>query len=111
VGVGVFSSRSRDVALALCPARSLSRLFYVTPSLTALLGAALLSAPHRHGHEEDHQHDGDCHHDYDDAGANRKYDKGGGHASPSQWTVAQLTSATVKSEASLVLRLARRRLP
>jgi hypothetical protein len=88
VWAGVFSARPRDVALVLCPPRSLSRLLYVTPSLTALLGAAHLSAPHRHSHEEDHEHDGDCHHDHDYAGANRKYDNGGAHASPSQWTVA-----------------------
>jgi hypothetical protein len=81
---GVLSARPRNVAFALCPPRSLSRLLYVSPSLTALLGAALLSAPHRHSHEEDHEHDGDCHHDHDDAGANRKYDKGDAHASPSQ---------------------------
>jgi hypothetical protein len=85
---GVFSARPRDVALVLCPPRSLSRLLYVTPSLTALLRAPLLSAPPRHSYEEDHEHDGDCHHDHDDAGANRKYNKGGAHASPSQWTVA-----------------------
>jgi hypothetical protein len=88
VWAGVFSARPRDIALVLCPPRSLSRLLYVTPSLTALLGAAHLSAPHRHSHEEDHEHDGDCHHDHDYTGANRKYYKSGGHASPSQWTVA-----------------------
>jgi hypothetical protein len=79
VWVGVFSARPRNVALALCPPRSLSRFVYVAPSLTTLLGAAFLSAPHRHGHEEDHEHDGDCHHDHDDAGANREHNKAGAH--------------------------------
>jgi hypothetical protein len=82
VWVGVFSARPRIVALALCPPRSLSRLLYVAPSLTALLGAALLSAPHRHSHQEHDEHDGDCHHDHDDAGANREHNKAGAHPAP-----------------------------
>jgi hypothetical protein len=82
VWVGVFSARPRNVALALCSPRSLSRLLYVAPSLTALLGAALLSAPHRRSHEENHEHDGDRDHDHDDAGANREHNKAGAHPAP-----------------------------
>ncbi|HEX3263203.1 MAG TPA: hypothetical protein VHR37_06020 [Solirubrobacterales bacterium] len=81
--MGVFSSRPRNVALALCPPRSLSRLLYIAASVVALLGAAFLSAPHRQSYEEDHEHDGDCHHDHDDARANREDNKAGAHPASS----------------------------
>jgi hypothetical protein len=49
----VLSALPRDVAVAL-PPRSLAGLIYITPSLAAALCATLLSAPHRHRHEQHH---------------------------------------------------------
>ena len=64
-----------NVAIVLCPPRSLSALICVTPSLTAPLCPTLLSAPHRHRHEQHHKHDRARDRDHDDAAANREHDK------------------------------------
>jgi fatty acid desaturase len=68
----VLSALPRNVAVALCPSRSVSGL---TPSLTAPLCGTLLLVPHRHRHEQHHEHDRERDRDHDDAGANREDDK------------------------------------
>lgn len=91
------SALPRDVALVLCPPRSLAGLIDITSSLTAPLGTTPLSAPHRRGHEQHHKHDRGGYRDHNNASTNREHNKGGAHpASPFARPTLSIPATTVK---------------
>jgi hypothetical protein len=91
------------IEVALCLRHSALPLVYWKASFSAPLCRTLFAAAHRHGNDQNHEHDGGRDRNHDDASANREYDKNCAHATSFAFDrVSQRTCTTVTSGHSRV---------